>query len=93
MSALANLNAARVVCRNSKLTQLLSESLSGQAKVMMFVHVAPESSSHGESCSTLKFGSRVSEITLGQAKKHVESGSSLEARENQVRSANRVMLC
>ena len=35
-------------------------------QVMMFLHIAPESSSYSESVSTLKFGSRVSEITLGR---------------------------
>ena len=73
------------VCRNSKLTQLLADSLSGQAKVMMFLHIAPETTSHSESVSTLKFGSRVSEITLGQAAKNIERGSPLEVREAQVR--------
>jgi kinesin family protein C2/C3 len=68
MSALASKNN-HVPFRNSKLTQLLQDSLSGQAKVMMFMHVAPECSSFGESLSTLKFGLRVSEITLGQVRR------------------------
>jgi kinesin family member C2/C3 len=72
------------------LTQLLADSLSGQAKVMMFVHAAPESSSFGETISTLKFGSRVAEITLGQAAKNIERGSPLEVKEAQVRSARGV---
>ena len=38
-------------------------------------------SSHGESVSTLQFGSRVSEVTLGQAKKNSESGRVFEAKE------------
>lgn len=38
-------------------------------------------SSFSESVSTLTFGSRVSEITLGAAKKNVESGIMLDARE------------
>lgn len=80
MAALAN-KQTHVPFRNSKLTQLLADSLSGQAKVMMFVHVAPEQSMSGESTSTLKFASRVSEITLGQAKKNVESGKVFEANE------------
>ena len=41
MSALAN-KQAHVPFRNSKLTQLLQDSLCGQAKAMMFVHIAPE---------------------------------------------------
>ena len=68
MTALANKKSKHVPFRNSKLTQLLADSLSGQAKVMMFVHVAPEASSYQESSSTLKFATRVSDITLGQVR-------------------------
>jgi kinesin family member C2/C3 len=53
---------------------------------MMFVHVSPESSSFQESISSLKFGARVSDITLGQAKRNVETVSTLEAKETNVRS-------
>ncbi|PNH10154.1 Kinesin-4 [Tetrabaena socialis] len=67
--------------RNSKLTELLADSLSGHAKVLMFMHVAPESSSVGESISTLNFGTRVAAVTLGQAKCNVESGKVFEAQE------------
>lgn len=83
---LAGSQRALSACRNSKLTQLLADSLSGQAKVMMFLHVSPEASSFGESLSTLKFGARVSDITLGQAKRNVEAGSTLQAREAQARA-------
>lgn len=41
MHALAS-KSAHVPFRDSKLTQLLQDSLSGQAKTMMFMHVAPE---------------------------------------------------
>jgi len=74
--------SSHVPYRNSKLTQLLKDSLSGnfetsmllctsgrvagQAKSMMFMHISPEESSTGETLSTLNFGSRVSQITLGQ---------------------------
>lgn len=65
MAALAS-KAKHVPFRNSMLTQLLADSLSGQAKVMMFIHIAPEGSSYSESNSTLEFARRVSSITLGQ---------------------------
>lgn len=42
-------------------------------------------SSYGESISTLGFGSRVSEITLGQAKKNSESAQIFEAKDQVVR--------
>lgn len=67
MAALAS-KQVHVPYRNSMLTQLLADSLSGQAKVMMFVHVAPEASSMSESQSTLQFATRVSDITLGQVR-------------------------
>lgn len=42
MAALAARDAKHVPFRNSKLTQLLQDSLCGQAKAMMFIHIAPE---------------------------------------------------
>lgn len=80
MAALAS-KSSHIPFRNSKLTQLLQDSLSGQAKVMMFMHVSPEASMHAESISTLQFATRVAEITLGQARKNVESGKVFEAHE------------
>ena len=46
-----------------------------------------QSSSYGESISTLGFGSRVSEITLGQAKKNSESAQIFEAKDQMIRCA------
>lgn len=42
MAALAAKDKGHVPYRNSKLTQLLQDSLCGQAKAMMFIHVSPE---------------------------------------------------
>lgn len=42
--------------RDSKLTQLLEDSLSGRSKSMMFMHISPEESSLLETMSTLNFG-------------------------------------
>ncbi|KAI3427016.1 hypothetical protein D9Q98_006959 [Chlorella vulgaris] len=85
MHALAS-KSAHVPFRDSKLTQLLQDSLSGQAKTMMFMHVAPEMSSVSETLSTLNFGRNVTEITLGAAKKNSESGSAWEAKERAMKS-------
>ena len=67
MAALARRDS-HVPFRNSKLTQLLADSLSGQAKVMMFMHVSPESTFASETTSTVQFGTKVSSITLGQVR-------------------------
>ena len=45
------------------------------------MNIPMQGSSHSESTSTLQFGARVSEITLGAARKNVESGMMLDARE------------
>ena len=80
MTALAA-GSAHVPFRNSKLTQLLQDSLCGNAKVMMFMHISPEASMHGESVSTLNFAKRVAEVVLGQARRNVESGKVFRAAE------------
>ncbi|KAG2429706.1 hypothetical protein HYH02_013963 [Chlamydomonas schloesseri] len=80
MHALAN-KQKHVPFRNSKLTELLQDSLGGNAKVCMLMHVAPEATSYGESVSTLNFGNRVAAVTLGQAKANMESGKVFEANE------------
>jgi len=76
MSSLAS-KAQHIPYRNSKLTQLLQDSLAGQAKVLMFAHVSPEEESRGETLSTLQFAQRVSTVTLGQAAKNVQGGVEL----------------
>ncbi|KAI8019651.1 Kinesin-like protein KIN-14I [Camellia lanceoleosa] len=58
---------------NNKLTQLLQDSLGGQAKTLMFVHISPELDAVGEIISTLKFAERVATIELGVAR--VNKGS------------------
>ncbi|KAJ1383470.1 P-loop containing nucleoside triphosphate hydrolase, partial [Sesbania bispinosa] len=67
--------------RNSKLTQLLQDSLGGQAKTLMFVHVSPESEALGETISTLKFAERVSTIELGAARVNRDSADVKELKE------------
>jgi hypothetical protein len=53
----------------------------GQAKTLMFIHIAPEPDAIGESISTLKFAERVATVELGAAKTNKEGGDVKELKE------------
>ncbi|XVE80609.1 hypothetical protein DITRI_Ditri14bG0153000 [Diplodiscus trichospermus] len=80
ISALAQ-KSTHVPYRNSKLTQILQNSLGGHAKTLMFVHISPEVEAIGETLSTLKFAERVASIELGAARSNKETGDILELKE------------
>ncbi|KAM7274910.1 hypothetical protein ACFE04_016776 [Oxalis oulophora] len=67
--------------RNSKLTQLLQDSLGGQAKTLMFIHISPEADAIGETISTLKFAERVATVELGVARVNKDGGDVKELKE------------
>ena len=70
--SLAN-KSAHVPYRNRKLTQILQDSLVGQEKTLMFVHLNPNIDSYSETISTLKFVKKVSTLELGVACRNKES--------------------
>ncbi|CAI8587068.1 unnamed protein product [Vicia faba] len=80
ISALAQ-KSQHIPYRNSKLTQVLQDSLGGHAKTLMFVHINPELNAFGETISTLKFAERVASIELGAAKSNKETGEIRELKE------------
>ncbi|KAM3396426.1 kinesin-like protein KIN-14F [Capsicum galapagoense] len=80
ISALAQ-KSSHIPYRNSKLTQVLQDSLGGQAKTLMFVHINPEADAFGETVSTLKFAERVASIDLGAAKSNKETGEIRDMKE------------
>lgn len=80
ISSLAQKNA-HVPYRNSKLTQLLQDSLGGQAKTLMFVHISPELDAVGETLSTLKFAERVASVELGAARVNKDSSDVKDLKE------------
>ncbi|XVE89590.1 hypothetical protein DITRI_Ditri20bG0008200 [Diplodiscus trichospermus] len=80
ISSLAS-KSSHVPYRNSKLTQLLQDSLGGQAKTLMFVHIAPEYEALGETISTLKFAERVATVELGAAKVNRDRGEVKQLKE------------
>ncbi|KAM5561087.1 kinesin-like protein KIN-14I [Rosa sericea] len=80
IASLAQKNS-HVPYRNSKLTQLLQDSLGGQAKTLMFVHISPEYEALGETLSTLKFAERVSTVELGAARVNKDGANVKELKE------------
>ena len=64
-------SSKHVPYRNSKLTWLLSNSLSGNSKVLMLVCVSPTLMCTNETMCSLQFAQRCRATKLGQAKKVV----------------------
>ncbi|KAJ3674529.1 hypothetical protein LUZ60_005145 [Juncus effusus] len=71
ISALAT-KSPHIPFRNSKLTHILQDSLSGDSKTLMFVQISPNEIDVGETLCSLNFASRVRGIELGPAKRQVD---------------------
>ena len=65
--------AAHVPFRNSKLTFLLQDCLSGHGKTLMIGNVSPDNDSSYESITTLRFVQQANKIELGRAMKNIQS--------------------
>ncbi|XP_007946255.1 kinesin-like protein KIFC3 [Orycteropus afer afer] len=81
LSALGDVIAAlrsrqgHVPFRNSKLTYLLQDSLSGDSKTLMVVQVSPVEKNTSETLYSLKFAERVRSVELGPVSRRAELGS------------------
>ena len=71
--ALASKNS-HVPYRNSKLTYMLQDSLSGDSKTLMICQVGPAEYNVGETMCTLNFAARVRSVELGPPKKNSADG-------------------
>jgi len=81
MSAL--IGRAHVPYRDSKLTQILQPSLSGEARVVVICTINPSCIAVQESTSTLKFAQRVKKVTLHAERNEVVGDKALLIRYEQ----------
>ena len=51
-----------VAYRNSKLTHLLQDSLSGKGQTIMIAAISPSANNYEESLSTLRFANRMKQV-------------------------------
>ncbi|KAF7296405.1 Kinesin-like protein [Mycena chlorophos] len=69
IAALGNGPGSHVPYRNSKLTYLLQNSLSGNSKTLMVLNLSPLAAHLNESLTSLRFATKVNNTTIGTAKK------------------------
>ncbi|XP_060763592.1 uncharacterized protein si:dkey-96l17.6 [Neoarius graeffei] len=79
ISALA-MEQAHVPYRNNKLTQLMQDSLGGNAKTLMFLNISPSDCNLDETLTSLIYASRVKAIT-NHAQRNMESKEIAQLKE------------
>ncbi|CAH0484980.1 unnamed protein product [Peronospora farinosa] len=67
--------------RNSKLTYMLRDMISGQAKTLLMLQLSPDTADVEETTCSLQFGARVSQVQMGAVRPSVESGALCKLQE------------
>lgn len=83
INALSN-KSKHIPYRNSKLTYLLQDSLSGNSKVLMFVNVSPANYNASETVCSLSFAERCRKTELGGALKNTNQSVEISRLKNLV---------
>lgn len=73
--------AKHVPYRNSKLTYMLRDMLSGQAKTLLMLQLSPDDTDVEETTCSLNFGARVSQVQMGAVRQSVESGEIIKLKD------------
>lgn len=72
--------------RQSKLTNLLKDSIGGNSKTYMIANIWPEPAHLEETISTLKFGTRMMKVTNeATVNVHLDSGQLIKKYEKEIR--------
>lgn len=82
--------AKHVPFRNSKLTFMLRDMLSGQAKTLMMLQLSPDNADVEETKCSLNFGARVSQVQMGAVRQSVESGEIFKLKDENQSLAKKV---
>ncbi|CAM9103239.1 unnamed protein product, partial [Scytosiphon promiscuus] len=88
-SALAA-KASHVPYRNSKLTYLMQDCLSGDGKALMFVNLSPTAASANETVCSLRFANQVNQVQLGKATRQLSLSKPAGSSSSSSSSSSRV---